>query len=213
MAKFHVNGKGEAGKCSAVKGNCPFGSDDEHYTSAEAARAAFESSMTNFSEPAKITASQPIPRENLRLLEKLWYGQDIYEEEFYLPDDPELEAWERGVNDVFREVHKLIKTENVTIEEIEKLYEDEREDDYEDEHARGMSKAYGAVRTLVEGFKEAANSSNTVYLVRITLGRLETTMTIHAESRIEATAKAQKLYPLAHIVSASRVAALGNTTS
>lgn len=47
MAKYHINGKGEPGKCSAEKGNCPFGSDDEHYTSAAAARTAYEKRQAN----------------------------------------------------------------------------------------------------------------------------------------------------------------------
>jgi hypothetical protein len=46
MAKFHINGKGEAGKCSATKGGCPFGGESEHFTSPEAAREAYEASMS-----------------------------------------------------------------------------------------------------------------------------------------------------------------------
>jgi hypothetical protein len=43
---FHVNpATGKAGKCTAKKGGCPFGSVDEHFTSAEAARSAYEKSM------------------------------------------------------------------------------------------------------------------------------------------------------------------------
>lgn len=41
--KFHINpATGEPGKCSAENGGCPFGGEDNHYTSKEAARAAFE---------------------------------------------------------------------------------------------------------------------------------------------------------------------------
>lgn len=40
--KYHVNKKGEAGECGATKGNCPFGSESEHFTSPEAARSAYE---------------------------------------------------------------------------------------------------------------------------------------------------------------------------
>lgn len=46
MAMFHVNGNGEAGACRASKGECPFGGQDRHFTSAEAAREFYESSMT-----------------------------------------------------------------------------------------------------------------------------------------------------------------------
>lgn len=42
MSKFHINNNGEAGVCGALKGKCPFGGADEHYTTAEAARSAYE---------------------------------------------------------------------------------------------------------------------------------------------------------------------------
>jgi len=45
MARYHINSKGEAGECHADKGNCPFTSAENHFDSAEEARAAFESSM------------------------------------------------------------------------------------------------------------------------------------------------------------------------
>lgn len=47
MAKYHINSKTlEPGKCSAVQGNCPFGGDDEHYTSMEAAREKSETLLS-----------------------------------------------------------------------------------------------------------------------------------------------------------------------
>lgn len=40
---YHIHpATGDPGNCSAKKGNCPFGNDDTHYTSSEAAREAFE---------------------------------------------------------------------------------------------------------------------------------------------------------------------------
>lgn len=42
MKKYHINAKGEAGACSAKKGGCPFGGEDEHFTTPEAARASYE---------------------------------------------------------------------------------------------------------------------------------------------------------------------------
>lgn len=42
--KFHINkATGNVGKCSAVKGQCPFGPDSDHFTSADAARSSYES--------------------------------------------------------------------------------------------------------------------------------------------------------------------------
>lgn len=53
MNKFHINAAGEAGQCKAVNGKCPFGSESEHFTSAEAAREAFEARQESFATPAK----------------------------------------------------------------------------------------------------------------------------------------------------------------
>lgn len=46
MAKFHINDNGDAGECSAKPGNCPFGDESTHFTSAEAARANYERQQT-----------------------------------------------------------------------------------------------------------------------------------------------------------------------
>lgn len=42
MSKFHINTKGEPGRCSAAV-QCPFGGESDHYSSPERAREAFES--------------------------------------------------------------------------------------------------------------------------------------------------------------------------
>jgi len=48
MAKFHINPEtGEPGLCKAQK-QCPFGGDDAHFTSKEAARTAYEEKQTTF---------------------------------------------------------------------------------------------------------------------------------------------------------------------
>lgn len=40
---FHINpDNGDVGACAAKNGKCPFGNDDEHYTSSESAREAYE---------------------------------------------------------------------------------------------------------------------------------------------------------------------------
>lgn len=47
MAKFHVNpNTGNAGSCKSTKGKCPFGSEEEHFSSPEAASAAAEKMMS-----------------------------------------------------------------------------------------------------------------------------------------------------------------------
>lgn len=47
MSKFHINGAGNPGKCTAENGNCPFGGENEHYATAEDARAAYESKQAS----------------------------------------------------------------------------------------------------------------------------------------------------------------------
>jgi len=46
MAKFHINPEtGNPGKCSAADGNCPYGSNAPHFSSAEDARSAYEAAQ------------------------------------------------------------------------------------------------------------------------------------------------------------------------
>jgi hypothetical protein len=46
MAKYHINpSSGDPSQCRARAGNCPFGSDDEHYGSSTEARVAYEEQM------------------------------------------------------------------------------------------------------------------------------------------------------------------------
>ena len=52
MTKFHINpATGDAGSCSATKAKCPFGGEDDHYSSKEAARGAYENKMANIPVP------------------------------------------------------------------------------------------------------------------------------------------------------------------
>lgn len=44
---FHINNDGEAGKCNATKGNCPFGNENEHFNTKEEARAFYEGVQSN----------------------------------------------------------------------------------------------------------------------------------------------------------------------
>lgn len=47
MAKYHVNpNTGNSGTCKSTKGKCPFGSEDEHFSTPEAANAAAEKLMS-----------------------------------------------------------------------------------------------------------------------------------------------------------------------
>ncbi len=48
--KFHISRRGTPAICRAESGNCPLGSDDEHYATREEAREAFESSQNTWTE-------------------------------------------------------------------------------------------------------------------------------------------------------------------
>lgn len=44
MDKFHINAKGDAGRCSAIS-RCPFGDDEAHFSNAEDAREHYEATQ------------------------------------------------------------------------------------------------------------------------------------------------------------------------
>lgn len=52
MTRFHVNNAGEASRCKAEKGGCPFGSAEEHHETADGARQAYEERMSGREIPA-----------------------------------------------------------------------------------------------------------------------------------------------------------------
>lgn len=65
---YHVNDAGEAGVCKAKNGKCPFASEDEHFTSLEAARASYEESQATFSaKRPKKTFAEHFPLWGSRL--------------------------------------------------------------------------------------------------------------------------------------------------
>lgn len=55
---FHLNPTGNPGKCQATQGKCPYGSQDEHFSSAYEARRNFESKQSSF------TALSPVSKQN-----------------------------------------------------------------------------------------------------------------------------------------------------
>lgn len=65
--KWHINDKGEVGRCSATKGNCPFGGAsglENHYASQEEAEKFVASSMVGFSTMG--TSSKRRPSESFK---------------------------------------------------------------------------------------------------------------------------------------------------
>lgn len=88
MAKFHINGNGEAGQCKAEKGGCPFGGENEHFESAADARTAFESSMTNGSlSSVSKTSFAPLPELTESEEDVLdLYNEYVFEDELEIAD-------------------------------------------------------------------------------------------------------------------------------
>jgi len=85
MNLFHINPKtGNPGKCSAADGNCPFGSAETHFTSAEAARAAFEADHSSFAVPTTdISQALPqwhgkIPAALEKKIAKQWADDEVF---------------------------------------------------------------------------------------------------------------------------------------
>lgn len=67
---FHVNPlTGNAGRCSAKAGQCPFGGDEDHYSTVDAARAAYERSQPSLFQPA---GAAPVVNAS----SFSWYGEE-----------------------------------------------------------------------------------------------------------------------------------------
>ena len=58
MAKFHISSDGNPRVCSASEGKCPLGGNENHYTSKEAARAAYEESAETLVSVSKKNRSE-----------------------------------------------------------------------------------------------------------------------------------------------------------
>lgn len=76
MTRYHINNKGEAGKCSAIIGNCLFKNDDlteqVHYSSIEEARRAAEQKLK---EESQIVPLRRIKSSDPQL--KAFKGSDV----------------------------------------------------------------------------------------------------------------------------------------
>lgn len=60
MSVYHINpDSGDVSACRAIKGKCPFGNIDQHFTSAEAARQAFEESQKATPKITGTTVGEP----------------------------------------------------------------------------------------------------------------------------------------------------------
>lgn len=80
---YHVNEEGNPGKCSAKSGNCPFGGEDSHFTSPEAARHSYEEkqskkeqAVNSWKRKPKVNVKPATPVEGLpdRGHGRSWYS-------------------------------------------------------------------------------------------------------------------------------------------
>lgn len=84
---FHVNGKGEPGKCTAQPGRCPFGGLEDHHATVEEARLAYEDAMG----PELI----PPVRTKKAALGKLTRQEAIELDQFFTKDELSRECLEK----------------------------------------------------------------------------------------------------------------------
>ncbi len=76
MAKFHVSSDGNPRVCTASEGNCPLGGNENHFTSKEAARAAFEESVVASESSTKKDRSRESIRTTDALGDTVWLNSD-----------------------------------------------------------------------------------------------------------------------------------------
>lgn len=106
MSKFHINAKGEPGKCSAEV-QCPFGGESDHFSSPERAREAFETSQKPNVLPTLNRSDFPkdyyVEEPNFGLItEKDPQGRAATKELGYHGPEPKwLEGYEKAFTDRF----------------------------------------------------------------------------------------------------------------
>lgn len=104
MAKYHVNDKGEPGKCGALKGKCPFGGEKDHHENEAAARAAYEAKMRGDVFTVKknrSAAEKPLSDiMDLELLQKMIKGRYVLVRAH--PEDSSMKILSYGVETQFQ---------------------------------------------------------------------------------------------------------------
>lgn len=60
MAKYHINAHGNPNPCSAQSGNCPFGGDENHFSTPEEARSVYERRNASIPEPVTKPAASSV---------------------------------------------------------------------------------------------------------------------------------------------------------
>lgn len=118
MSKFHINEKGEPGKCSAEVA-CPFGSDDNHYPSPEVARQAYEES----------NAHQQVPTVSKKIAKFLRGGSKKDDLAITLENYNRQDFDDLPYDDVtYDEEHRADKMRRVVADSYKKISRSEREE-------------------------------------------------------------------------------------
>ncbi len=109
MTKYHVNSEtGEPGPCRALY-SCPFGSEEQHFSSKEEARAAYEEQMSELAEYRE-TPLGKLDSATSKAIEKLKSG--IQKTVYWMDDHPKIVVGTVGVIAAVAvgvTVHKMIK--------------------------------------------------------------------------------------------------------
>jgi hypothetical protein len=147
MAKFHINGKGEAGKCTATQGGCPFGGDEKHYPTPEAAREAYEKSATTkkglFSRFTSKKEPNPVAQKDRRSTDG---ALDVRRFEGLLAI-AKKEKWDTAPNG---QVIRVTGSKQNTFEALSELQRNDREGGTAFEQADRLKEAYTRLREAGE---------------------------------------------------------------
>ena len=82
MAKFHISADGNPRSCSAKAGNCPLAADDQHFSTAEEARADYEKSQESTVRSVKRTNQPPRTTHDTRMAKLPEVKGVMYEPDF-----------------------------------------------------------------------------------------------------------------------------------
>lgn len=78
MAKFHIGRSGKPAQCNAKKGNCPFGSEEEHYKTREEAQKHLENKLSGINA---VLASAKKQREQEKTQERETYDDNKHKQD------------------------------------------------------------------------------------------------------------------------------------
>ena len=111
MAKYHINSKGVAAKCSAQHGNCPFGGESQHYDSLDTAKKEAEKQLA-ISHAILESLSSTAPEK----------GEIINTN---IPTEEDREQFVDNVFNVFKQLHEesIEKDTDKYVELVDSLYD------------------------------------------------------------------------------------------